>query len=81
MRLLTKDGKVANDIHMAVCCLLAIGDKNDAVEIYINHKKYLEAVLLTSLLWKKDWKRISQLVRKWGEYALETHEGTLAARW
>ncbi|KAI5843207.1 WD40-repeat-containing domain protein [Tricharina praecox] len=29
------------EIHTAVLCLLAIGDKNDAVEIYISHKLYL----------------------------------------
>ncbi|KAA8899944.1 WD40-repeat-containing domain protein [Sphaerosporella brunnea] len=29
------------DLHMAVLCLLAIGDKNDAVEIYVSHKKFL----------------------------------------
>ena len=40
-----------------------------------------EAVLLAALTWKKDWKRISALVRKWGEYALETHDTGLAARW
>ncbi|KAF8545235.1 WD40-repeat-containing domain protein [Trichophaea hybrida] len=30
-----------NDIHMAVLCLLAIGDKNDAVDVYVSHKCYL----------------------------------------
>ncbi|KAI5815327.1 WD40-repeat-containing domain protein [Pyronema omphalodes] len=30
-----------NDIHMAVLCLLAIGDKNDAVEVYVSHHCYL----------------------------------------
>lgn len=30
-----------NDIHMAVLCLLAIDDKNEAVEIYISNKMYL----------------------------------------
>lgn len=36
MKLLQK-----NEIHMAVLLLLAIGDKNDAVEIYISHRMYL----------------------------------------
>lgn len=36
MRLLQK-----NDLHMAVLCLLAIGDKTDAVELYVSHKQYL----------------------------------------
>jgi hypothetical protein len=36
MKLLQKD-----DIHMAVLCLLSIGDKNDAVEVYVSHKRYL----------------------------------------
>lgn len=40
-----------------------------------------EAVLLASLLWKKDWKRQSQLVRKWGEHCTENAEAALAARW
>ena len=42
---------------------------------------YREAVLLASLLWKKDWKKQSQLVRKWGEHCAENSEGPLAARW
>ena len=29
------------DLHMAVLCLLAIGDKSDAVEVYVNHKRFL----------------------------------------
>lgn len=44
-------------------------------------RNYREAVLLASLLWKKDWKRQSQLVRKWGEHCAENAEGALAARW
>ena len=30
-----------NDIHMAVLTLLAVGDKNDAVELYASHQCYL----------------------------------------
>lgn len=37
--------------------------------------------MLVSLLWKKDWKRQSQLVRKWGEHCTENAEAALAARW
>ncbi|KAL7275376.1 hypothetical protein RUND412_001681 [Rhizina undulata] len=75
MRLLQK-----GELHTAVLCLLALGDRNDAVEIYVSHKKYMEALLLATLLWKKDWKRQSQLVRKWGEHASENSDGVLAVR-
>jgi hypothetical protein len=40
-----------------------------------------EALLLTTLLWKSDWKRISTMARKWGEYAAANSDGALAARW
>ncbi|KAG0635022.1 WD40-repeat-containing domain protein [Tuber brumale] len=36
MRLLQK-----GELHTAVLCLLALGDKSDAVEVYVSHKKYM----------------------------------------
>lgn len=42
MRLLQK-----GDVHLAVLCLLALGDKNDAVEVYVSHKHYLYVPVLS----------------------------------
>jgi len=36
MRLLQK-----GELHTAALCLLALGDKNDAVEVYVSHKRYM----------------------------------------
>ncbi|KAK6542789.1 hypothetical protein TWF694_006731 [Orbilia ellipsospora] len=74
MRLIQK-----GDVHNAVMCFLMIGERDQAIEHYISNKKYMEAVLLTALMYK-EWRRLSILVRKWGEHAAEHGEGSLAMR-
>ncbi|KAF3936218.1 hypothetical protein ABW19_dt0204727 [Dactylella cylindrospora] len=74
MRLIQK-----GDVHNAVMCFLMIGEREQAIEQYVSSKKYMEAVLLTALL-HKEWRRLSILVRKWGEHAAENGEGGLAMR-
>ena len=68
------------EIHMAVVALLAMGDKNDAIEVYVSNHCYLEAILLTCLLMPQDWQRQSHLVRKWGEHVVENSQQQLAIR-
>ncbi|KAL1644665.1 hypothetical protein SLS58_004126 [Diplodia intermedia] len=68
------------DVHPAVALLLGLGELNEAVEVYVARKYYLEAVLLTCLLFPHDWQRQSFLVRKWGEVSVTTRQPELAVR-
>lgn len=68
------------DIHPAVSILLGLGECNDAVEVYVSRKYYMEAVLLTCLMFPTDWNRISHLVRKWGEISIAHGQPELAVR-
>ncbi|KAL1626807.1 hypothetical protein SLS56_006709 [Neofusicoccum ribis] len=68
------------DIHPAVAILLGLGELNEAVEVYVARKYYLEATILTCLLFPNDWQRQSFLVRKWGEVAVTTGQPELAVR-
>ncbi|KIW06893.1 hypothetical protein, variant [Verruconis gallopava] len=68
------------DIHPAVSILLGLGEYNEAVEVYVSRKYYMEAVLLTCLLFPTDWGRISHLVRKWGEVVMTQGQPELAVR-
>ncbi|KAF2120698.1 hypothetical protein BDV96DRAFT_609837 [Lophiotrema nucula] len=68
------------DIHPAVAILLGLGEHNDAIEVYVSQRYYLEAVLLTCLLFPTDWQRQSFLVRKWGESAVSHGKPELAIR-
>lgn len=68
------------EVHTAVVALLALGDKNDAIEVYVSRNCFLEAILLTCLLMPSDWQRQSHLVRKWGEHVVENSQQHLAIR-
>jgi hypothetical protein len=68
------------DIHPAVAIFLGLGEHNDAIEVYVSRQYYLEAVLLTCLLYPTDWQRQSFLVRKWGEYSVSHGKAELAVR-
>lgn len=69
------------DIHSAVTIMIGMGDQTDAVEIYISHKKFLEALILTCLYYPAVWERQSQIVKKWGEWAVQHGHQQLAIRW
>ena len=75
LRLLQK-----GDIHPAVAIVLGLGELNEAIEIYVSQKHYMEAVLLTCLIFPADWQRQSHLVRKWGEVAVAHGQPELAVR-
>jgi hypothetical protein len=75
-RLLEKE-----DIHTAVTIMIGMGDQNDAIEIYVSHKRYMEALILTCYVYPQDWGRQTELVRKWGEWAVQHSQQQLAIRW
>jgi hypothetical protein len=68
------------DVHPAVAILLGLGEHNDAIEVYVSRKYYMEAILLTCLIFPTDWQRQSFLVRKWGEYSVGHGRAELAVR-
>lgn len=69
------------DVHTAATIMLGMGDQNDAIEIYVSHKRYMEALILTALVFPVDWKRQTELLRKWGEWAVQHSQQELAIRW
>lgn len=68
------------DIHVAVTIMLGMGDYNDAIEVYISHKRYMEALILTCLAFPSVWERQAAIVRKWGEWAVQHGQQQLAIR-
>jgi hypothetical protein len=69
------------DVHTAATIMIGMGDQNDAIEIYVSHKRYMEALILTSYVYPADWGRQAQLIRKWGEWAVQHSQQALAIRW
>ncbi|CAG8973542.1 hypothetical protein HYALB_00002868 [Hymenoscyphus albidus] len=68
------------DVHTAATILIGMGDQNDAIEIYVSHKRYMEALILTCLVFPSDWSRQAELVRTWGEWAVQHSQQQLAIR-
>lgn len=68
------------DVHPAVAILLGLGENNDAIEVYVSQGHWLEAVLVTCLTCPADWGRICNLLRKWGESAVQRGQAELAVR-
>lgn len=68
------------DVHTAATIMIGMGDNNDAIEIYVSHKRYMEALILTCLVFPADWSRQAELVRKWGEWAVQHGQQQLAVR-
>ena len=77
VRRLLADGEV----HAAVTVMLCLGDQNDAIEIYVSHRKYMEALLLTSFSFPAVWERQAAIIKKWGEYSVQHGQQQLAIRW
>ncbi|KAK5660927.1 hypothetical protein OQA88_12301 [Cercophora sp. LCS_1] len=70
----------SGDVHAAATIMIGLGDHNDAIEIYISHKKYMEALILTCLFFPAVWERQEAIVRKWGEWAVQHGQQQLAIR-
>jgi len=68
------------DFHTSATILLGLGDREDAVEVYVSRNFYMEAILLTCLIFPDDWERQAHLVRRWGEYVVENSQQQLAIR-
>ncbi|KAI0856544.1 hypothetical protein F4860DRAFT_518729 [Xylaria cubensis] len=68
------------DVHAAATIMIGMGDYNDAIEIYVSHKKYLEALVLLCLFFPGVWERQAVLVKKWGEFAVQHGQQGLAIR-
>jgi hypothetical protein len=68
------------DVHTAATIMIGMGDQNDAIEIYVSHKRYMEALILTCSVYPADWGRQTQLIRKWGEWAVQHSQQQLAIR-
>ncbi|OAA46175.1 WD40 repeat-like-containing domain protein [Metarhizium rileyi] len=68
------------DVHVAVTIMLGMGDHNDAIEIYISHKRYMEALILTCVAFPSVWERQAAIIRKWGEWAVQHGQQQLAIR-
>ncbi|KAK0652175.1 hypothetical protein B0T16DRAFT_323778 [Cercophora newfieldiana] len=68
------------DVHAAATIMIGLGDHNDAIEIYISHKKYMEALILSCLFFPAVWERQDAILRKWGEWAVQHGQQQLAIR-
>jgi hypothetical protein len=69
------------DVHTAATIMIGMGDQNDAIEIYVSHRRYMEALILTCYVYPQDWGRQTELIRKWGEWAVQHSQQQLAIRW
>ncbi|KAG8527733.1 uncharacterized protein KY384_007887 [Bacidia gigantensis] len=68
------------DFHTSATILLGLGDREDAVEVYVERCFFMEAILLTCLIFPLDWQRQAHLVRRWGEFVVENSQQQLAIR-
>jgi hypothetical protein len=68
------------DVHASATILLALEDRNDAIEVYVSRNYFMEAILMTCLLLPTDWQRQSYLVRRWGEHVVSNSQQQLAIR-
>ncbi|KAL4914881.1 hypothetical protein BDW62DRAFT_189729 [Aspergillus aurantiobrunneus] len=68
------------DVHTAATILIGLGDRNDAIEVYVSQNHYMEAILMTCLVMPTDWQRQSYLVRRWGEHVVAHSQQQLAIR-
>jgi hypothetical protein len=71
----------SGDVHAAATIMIGMGDHNDAIEIYVSHKRFMEALILLCLFFPSVWERQSQIIKKWGEFAVQHGQQQLAIRW
>jgi hypothetical protein len=69
------------DVHAAATIMIGMGDHNDAIEIYVSHKRYMEALILSCVFFPSVWERQSAIIKKWGEWAVMHGQQQLAVRW
>ncbi|KAK7949112.1 uncharacterized protein PG986_009998 [Apiospora aurea] len=56
----------SGDLHAAATIMIGMGDHNDAIEIYVSHKRFMEALILLCLYFPNVWERQAQIIKKWG---------------
>lgn len=71
----------SGDLHAAATIMIGMGDQNDAIEIYVSHKRFMEALLLTCLFFPSVWERQAQILKKWGDWSVQHGQQQLAIRW
>ncbi|KAI1007139.1 hypothetical protein K3495_g1085 [Podosphaera aphanis] len=69
-----------DDIHTAATIMIGMDDHKNAIEVYVSHQKFVEALILTCLVFPTDWQRQDQLIRSLGEWAVQNSEQHLANR-
>ncbi|KAI0137207.1 hypothetical protein BJ170DRAFT_678061 [Xylariales sp. AK1849] len=70
----------SGDVHAAATIMIGMGDHNDAIEIYVSHKRFMEALILLCLFFPNVWERQAQIIKKWGEFAIQHGQQQLAIR-
>ncbi|RYC56865.1 hypothetical protein CHU98_g9349, partial [Xylaria longipes] len=70
----------SGDVHAAATIMIGMGDYNDAIEIYVSHRKFLEALVLLCLFFPGVWERQAAVIKKWGEFAVQHGQQGLAIR-
>ncbi|KAH8677300.1 hypothetical protein BX600DRAFT_121791 [Xylariales sp. PMI_506] len=70
----------SGDLHAAATIMIGMGDMNDAIEIYVSHKRFMEALILLCLFFPATWERQAQIIKKWGEFAVQHGQQQLAIR-
>lgn len=68
------------DFHTSATILLSVGNHEDALEVYVSRRYYMEAILLTCLVFPTNWQKQAHLVRRWGESVMENSQQQLAVR-
>lgn len=68
------------DYHTSATILLSLGEEEEALDVYVSRRFYMEAILLTCLIFPENWQRQAQLVRRWGEFVMENSQQQLAIR-
>lgn len=68
------------DIHTAVTILLSLNEVDIATDVYLGQHYYMEAILLTCLMKRSDWRKQSSLVRQWGQHVVSNSQQHLAIR-
>ncbi|KAL8335052.1 hypothetical protein RB598_009313 [Gaeumannomyces tritici] len=70
----------SGDVHAAATIMIGMGDQNDAIEIYVSHRRFMEALLLACLFFPSVWERQAQILKKWGDWAVQHGQQQLAIR-
>jgi hypothetical protein len=71
----------SGDVHAAATIMIGMGDHNDAIEIYVSHKKFMEGLIVAGMFMPAHWERQAAIIKKWGNWAVQHGHQQLAIRW